>query len=114
LTDFHHAYWDGQSTSRALAQMTDWLREIHKKIVGAVLLDFSAAFGIIQNRLLLEKLVGFTNLNLLRACAIVHTFILSPHKRDHNTQFKISKQPTNYIHLGTGQKALNIYGNLVS
>lgn len=27
----------------------DWLREIYKNIVGAVLLDFSAAFGIMEN-----------------------------------------------------------------
>jgi hypothetical protein len=35
----------------ALAQMTDdWLREIdNKKTVGAALLDFSAAFDIIDN-----------------------------------------------------------------
>ena len=41
----------------------DWLREIDdKKIVGPVLLDFIAAFNIIDHILLLEKLVcyGFT------------------------------------------------------
>jgi hypothetical protein len=39
--------------------MTDyWLREIDdKKIVGAVLLDFSVAFDIIDHSLLLEKRV---------------------------------------------------------
>ena len=46
-TDFQHAYREGHSTSKALTQMTDdWLREIDdKKIGGAVLLDFSAAFA---------------------------------------------------------------------
>ena len=38
----------GASTSTALTQITDWLREIDTKIVGAVLLDFSAAFDIID------------------------------------------------------------------
>ena len=54
-TDFQHAYREGHSTCTALTQMTDdWLNEIDpKKIVGAVLLDFSAAFDIIQ--LLLKK-----------------------------------------------------------
>ena len=43
----------------------DWLREIdNKNIVGAVLLDFSAAFDIINHSLLPEKHMcyGFTSL----------------------------------------------------
>ena len=50
-TDFQHAYKEGHSTSTALTQMTDdWLREIDDQmIVGAVLLEFSAAFDIIDH-----------------------------------------------------------------
>jgi hypothetical protein len=63
-TDFQHAYREGHSASTALTPMTDdWLREIDDKmIVGAVLLDFSEAFDIINHRLLLEILMcsGFT------------------------------------------------------
>jgi hypothetical protein len=57
LTDFQHAYREGHSTCTALTQMAnDWLKEIdNKKIVGAVLLDFSAAFDIIDHNLLLKK-----------------------------------------------------------
>ena len=56
-TDFQHICREGHSTSTALTQMTDhWLREIDdEKIVGAVLLDFSAAFDIIDHWLLMEK-----------------------------------------------------------
>jgi hypothetical protein len=54
----------GHSTSTAITQMTDdWLREVDDKIItGAVLLDFSAAFYIIDHSLLLEKRMcyGFT------------------------------------------------------
>ena len=56
ITGFQHAY-KGHSTSTALAQMTDWLKSIgDRKLVGAVLLDFSAAFEIIDHELLLGKL----------------------------------------------------------
>ena len=49
--------WEEYSTSRALTKITDdWLREIDK-IVGAVLLDFSAAFDIIDHSLMCY---GFT------------------------------------------------------
>ena len=69
-TDFQHAYREGQSTCTALIQMTDgWLKEIdNKKIVGAVLLDFSAAFDIIDHNLLLKKMYVLWLFNL---CHIV-------------------------------------------
>ena len=63
-TNFQHAYREVHSTSTALTQMTDdWLREIDdKKVVGSVLLNFSAAFDIIDHSLLLAKRMcyGFT------------------------------------------------------
>jgi hypothetical protein len=40
-----------------MGQITDLLKEIDKNIVGAVLLDFSVAFDIIDHSLLLEKCV---------------------------------------------------------
>ena len=53
-----HAYRKGHSTATALTQMTDnWLREIDAgELVGAVLLDFSAAFDILDHGLLVNKL----------------------------------------------------------
>jgi hypothetical protein len=63
-TDFQHSYRKIHSTSTALTQMTDeWLREIdNKMIAGALLLDFSVVFDIINHSLLLEKHMcyGFT------------------------------------------------------
>ena len=56
-TEFQDAYREVHSTSTALTQMTDdWLREIDDKmIVGAVLLDLSAALD--DHSLLLENYV---------------------------------------------------------
>ena len=58
LTNFQHAYRAGHSTSTALIQMTDdWLKAIdNSMLVGAVLLDFSAAFDVLDHLLLVEKL----------------------------------------------------------
>ncbi len=73
ITDFQHAYRKGHSTTSALTQMTDdWLREIdRKKLVGVVMLDFSAAFDLIDHNLLLKKLecYGFevSSLSFLRS-----------------------------------------------
>ena len=68
LTDFQHAYREGHSTCTstctALTQMTDCLRKMYnKKIVGAIVFDFSVDFGIIDHNLLLEKCMcyGFTS-----------------------------------------------------
>ena len=64
-TDFQHAYREGHSTCTALTQMTnDWLKEMYNKIVGAVLLDFSAAFDIIDHNLLLKR-VFFNEASLM-------------------------------------------------
>lgn len=60
-SDYQHAYRESHSTATALTQMTDeWLKEIDKKnIVGAVLLDFSAAFDLVDHKLLLNKLMYY-------------------------------------------------------
>ena len=67
-TVYQHAYKKGHSTATALAQMTDdWMTEIDEnKLVGAVLLDQSAAFDVLNHRILLNKLhcYGFEPLAL--------------------------------------------------
>ncbi len=67
-SEFQHAYKKDHSTSTALMQMTDqWMSDIDRKmIVVAVLLDFSAAFDLIDHNMLLMKLAayGFKNLTL--------------------------------------------------
>ena len=48
-------YIGTQHVLTALTQVTDdWLKEIVNKIVGAVLLDFSAAFDVFDHNLLLR------------------------------------------------------------
>ena len=58
FSNFQHAYREGHSTGTALTQITDdCLRHIdNKNVVAAVLLDFSAAFDVIDHTLLLNKL----------------------------------------------------------
>ena len=67
-SEFQHAYKKDHSTITALMQMTDqWMSDIdRKRIVGAVLLDFSAAFDLIDHNMLLMKLAayGFNNCTL--------------------------------------------------
>ncbi len=73
ITDFQHAYGERHPTAAALTQMTDdWLSEIDKKkVVGPVMLDFSAAFVIIDHNLLLKKLKCYwfdlSSLSLLKS-----------------------------------------------
>lgn len=57
-TDFQHAYRAGHSTATAMAQMTnDWLMALdNRRLAGAVLLDFSSAFDLIDHNLLLRKM----------------------------------------------------------
>lgn len=65
ITACQHAYRKDHSTATALTQMThDWLRAIEEQnLVGAVMLDFTAAFEIIEHKILLEKLhcYGFSD-----------------------------------------------------
>ena len=65
--EFQHAFSEGHSTSTALTQMTDdWLREIDDEIiVGDVLLDFSAAFDIIDAAVCCWKHTSFMALHPL-------------------------------------------------
>lgn len=64
ITKYQHAYREGHSTCTALTHMIDnWLEEIDaNRLVGAVMLDFSAAFDLIDHKILLQKLecYGFT------------------------------------------------------
>lgn len=57
-TKFQHAYRHNHSTCSALTHMTDdWLKAMdNSKMTGAVLLDFSAAFDVIDHSLLTGKL----------------------------------------------------------
>lgn len=78
-TKYQHAYRKGYSTCTALTQMTDdWFREIdNSKVVAAVMLDFSAAFDVIDHELLTGKLIsyGFTQnaISLIRSYLCART-----------------------------------------
>lgn len=64
-TMFQHAYRYGHSTCTAMTQMSDsWLTSIdNSMLVGTLLLDFSAAFDVIDHEILISKLIsyGFTS-----------------------------------------------------
>lgn len=68
LTSSQHAYRPGHSTNTALVHMVDqWLTYMEdKRLVGAVLLDFTAAFDVIDHDILLSKLkyYGFSQLSV--------------------------------------------------
>lgn len=69
ITTFQHAYRGKHSTATALTQMVDdWYKDMEeRKIIGVVMLDFTAAFDIIDHDLLLKKLeyYGFSRTALL-------------------------------------------------
>ena len=54
-SDLQHAYKAGHSTITALTSLSDeWFKQIDmKSVVGVVLLDFSAAFHIVDHEMLL-------------------------------------------------------------
>ncbi len=58
---YQHAYKRGHSTATALSQMTEeWLSHMdNRKIIGAVLIDFSTAFDLIDHKVLLAKLCAY-------------------------------------------------------
>ena len=60
-TMYQHAYRAGHSTCTALTQMSDdWLKSIDDSmLVGTVLLDFSAAFDVIDHDILISKLSSY-------------------------------------------------------
>jgi hypothetical protein len=71
-TDVQHAYRDGHSTCT-----DDWLKEIdNKKIVGAVLLDFSATFDIVMENFPL--VIFYLDKSAFYVCA----FLITVHASD--------------------------------
>ena len=67
FTDFQHAYREKHSTATAMTQMTTYNEITQRKMIGTVFLDFSAAFDILDHKLLLAKLkhYGFSSSALL-------------------------------------------------
>ena len=99
-TDFQHAYREGLSTNTALTQLIDdcLMNVDSKRIVGSVLLDFSAAFDIIDYNLLLEKLLcyGFT----LPALKWIKSYLSG---RSQRVYYNGSLSDTKYIYTGIPQ-----------
>lgn len=60
-SDFQHAYKPGFSTATALATLSDeWLKQIDQQnLNGVVFIDFSAAFDVIDHKLLIDKLCTY-------------------------------------------------------
>lgn len=61
VSEFQHAYRKGHSTCTALTQLTDsYLSHMDKQeLTGTVLLDFTAAFDLIDHELLFKKLAEY-------------------------------------------------------
>lgn len=95
-----HAYKEGHSTSTAFEQMTDdWLKSMDdRKLVGAVLLNFSADFDVIDHELLLGKLkcYGFNSPSL----SWMESYLS---RRRQNMLFNGSFSNSNDIHCGVPQ-----------
>ncbi len=91
FTNAQHGYRPGHSTSTALIQITDkWLACLDKKLVGAVLLDYTAAFDVIDHDILIAKLkcYGF----LLTALDWIGSYLSNRKQRVfHNGSFSEAK-----------------------
>ena len=99
-SDFQHAYRNGLSTCTALTQLVDdcLMNADTKRLVGSVLLDFSAAFDIIDHNMLLDKLscYGFT----LSAVSWIKSYLSN---RSQRVFYNGSLSDVKHIHCGIPQ-----------
>ncbi len=99
-SDCQHAFRPGYSTCTALAHMTDeWRLDMDiGKLVGVILLDFSAAFDVIDHSLLLEKLkhYGFS----LSAIKLMESYLTN---RNQTVFFNGSLSDMKYVDCGVPQ-----------
>lgn len=99
-SDFQHAFRPGHSTCTALTHMTDeWRMDMDNgKLVGVVLLDFSAAFDVIDHFLLLGKLIqyGFS----LSAMKLMESYLTD---RSQTVHFNGSLSDIKYVDCGVPQ-----------